>query len=157
MDEHMSSFCGVGCALKSLKNRKIQTIEDVQAFDILYFLDWPKSEFAAYIFGGNEPPGRFITANHEFVVIDSEQMFSTGPCPFDTACWLVQPDGSPSQSGKALAIEVCEEISKLPNKLIAQALTIPTEMQIELRWPIAPKLHKSIEFATAFARLHAAT
>lgn len=157
MDEHTSSSCGVGCVLKSLKNREIQAIEDIQKYDIQHLLDWPKSEFAAYIFGGNEPPGRFFTTNHEFVVIDSEQMFSTGPCPFDTSCWLVQPNGSPSQSGKLLAIEVCKDVSKLPNKLIAQALAVPKEVQIELLWPIAPKLHKSIEFATAFARLHAAT
>jgi hypothetical protein len=155
MEEHASSSCGVGCGLKPLIGREVLTIEDLYPSDVQHLLDWPKSEFAAYIFGGNEPPGRLITTDHEFVVIDSEQMFSTGPSSFNTASWLMQPDGSPSQSGKALAIEVCEEVSKLPNTFIAQALTVPSEVQVELRWPIAPKLHKSIEYATAYALRHA--
>jgi hypothetical protein len=155
LEEHASSPCGASCALKPLIGREVRTIEDLLPSEVQYLLDWPKSEFAAYIFGGNEPSGRLITTDHEFVVIDSEQMFSTGPNSFETASWLVQPDGTQSQSGKAIAIEVCKEVSKLPNTLVASALIVPSEVQIELRWPIAPKLRQSIEFATAYASLHA--
>ncbi|WP_147411084.1 hypothetical protein [Pseudomonas cavernicola] len=114
--------------------------------------DWPKSEFAAYIFGGNELPDRFFTASHEFVIIDSEQMFSSGPCQFETASWLKQRDGSPSKSGQALAIEVCREVAKLSPKVVAQALSVPDAIQVELRWPIEPKLRASIKFARAYAQ-----
>lgn len=155
MDEHTSPACGQRCALKPLIGRELRTIEDLQSSEVQHLLDWPKSEIAAYIFGGSEPPGRLVTTEHKFVIIDAEQMFSTNPSSFDEASWLVQPDGSPSHSGKALAIEVCEEIAKLPSELIAQALTLPSEVQVELRWPIAPKLRQSIEFATAYAHLHA--
>ena len=155
MEEHASSSCGEVCALKPLIGREVRTIEDLQLFDVRHLLDWPKSEIAAYIFGGNEPPGGLITTEHKFVIIDTEQMFSTEPSSFDAASWLVQPDDSLSHNGKALAIEVCQEISKLPSELIAQALTVPSEVQVEHLWPIAPKLRQSIEFATAYAHLHA--
>lgn len=155
MEEHTSAPCGEGCALKPIIGREVRTVEDLQSSEVKHLLDWPKSEIAAYIFGGNEPPGRLITTDHEFVIIDAEQMFSTGPSSFDAASWLVQPDGSLSHNGKALAMEVCEEVSKLPSELIAQALTVPSEVQVELRGPIAPKLRQSIDFATAYAQLHA--
>lgn len=152
MEEHTSFSCGDGCALKSLIGREVRTIEDLQLSEVQHLLDWPKSEIAAFIFGGNEPPDRLITTEHEFVIIDAEQMFSNDPCSFDAASWLVQPDGSPSHSGKALAIEICKEISQLPSDLIAQALTVPSGVQVEICWPIAPKLRQSIEFATAYAQ-----
>lgn len=154
MEEHASSSCCVGCVLEPLLGREVRVIEDLLPCKVQHLLDWPKSELAAYIFGGNEPPGRLITAEHDFVVIDSEQMFSTGPCLLDAASWLVHPDGSPSLSGKALSIEVCEQISKLRDAVIAQALTVPSEIHIEYRWPIAPKLQQSIEFASAYVGLH---
>lgn len=157
MDEHASQSCSNKCAMTPLFNQEIRTIEDLRPHEIKYFLDWPKSEFAAYIFGGNEPPGKLITTDHEFVIIDSEQMFSTNPCSFDTASWLKHADGSPSQSSLALAIEVCKEVSRLPSALVSDALAVPTGVEVEFRWPIEPKLRQSLEFATQYARLHPST
>jgi hypothetical protein len=147
MDEHVQPCCP-GCVLDPLVDQEVHTIESLQRYEIKHLIDWPKSEFAAYIFGGNEPSGKFFTAAHEFVIIDSEQMFSTDPCSFDSASWLKKPDGSPSESGKALAIEVCTEIASLPSELVAQALILDSDLRIELRWPIAPKLRASIAFSS---------
>lgn len=154
MEEHESQSCSQACAMAPLFNREIRTIEDLLPYEIEHFLDWPKSEFAAYIFGGNEPPGRLITAEHEFVIIDSEQMFSTGPCAFDTASWLTQANGSASNSGFALAIEVCKEVSSLSPAFISAALAIPPGVEVDLHWSIEPKLRQSIQFATQYVRLH---
>lgn len=154
MEEHASQSCGNACAMDPLFNREIRTIEDLRPYEIQHFLDWPKSEFSAYIFGGNEPPGRLITAQHEFVIIDSEQMFSTGPCSFDTASWLKHANGSPSKSGLAIATEVCTEVSRLPSTLVSDALAVPTGVEVAFRWPIETKLRQSIKFATQYARLH---
>lgn len=150
MEEHVLPPCGPNCGLQPMVGCEIFSLEDLLKFDIRHLIDWPKSEFAAYIFGGNEPPGRLFTAAHEFVIIDSEQMFSTGPCPFDTAAWLTEPDGSPSKSGHALAIEVCKQISMLSMELVVQALSLPGGITVELRWPIAQKLQASIDFSREY-------
>ncbi|MBU6435567.1 MAG: hypothetical protein KJS98_19835, partial [Nitrospirae bacterium] len=154
MQEHVPPPCGLGCALRPLVGRKVQMLEDLQLQGVHHLVDWPKSEFAAYIFGGNEPPGRFFTAAHEFVIIDAEQMFSTGPCSFDTAFWLKRPDGTSSKSGTALATEVCREVGGLSDSVISQALSIPVGIEIELHWSIASKLQESVKFSSAYARAH---
>jgi hypothetical protein len=154
MEEHAHPPCGSECALEPLVGHEVQTLEDLQLQVVHHLIDWPKSEFAAYIFGGNEPPGRFFTAAHEFVIIDAEQMFSTGPCPFDTAFWLKQPDGTLSKSGTALATEVCREVGGLSDSVLSQALSIPVGIEIELDCPIASKLQESAKFSSAYARAH---
>ena len=154
MNEHPGRSCGTACALEPLIGREMRTIEDLQPHKIRHLRDWPKSVFAAYVFGGNEPSGMFITTQHEFVIIDSDQMFSSGPASFDSVSWLTQPDGLPSKSGKALCIEVCSEVSNLSPTLVSQALAVPSGVSIKFSWPVEPNLRKSIEFASAYARLH---
>ena len=151
MDEHKNSSCGFECEFNPLFGREIRTLEDLDVPGIKHLIDWPKSEFAAYIFGANEPPGRLFTSTHEFVIIDSELMFSTGPCTFETATWLTREDGLVSSSGHALAKEVCSEIGSLSTESIERALALPAELQIELRWPIAANLRASIQFAQSYA------
>lgn len=152
IEEHVYPPCGPECALLPLVGREIQSPDDLHFSGIGGLLDWPKSEIAAYIFGGNEPPGRLFTVAHEFAIIDSEQMFSTGPCVFDDSPWLRYPDGSPSVAGKALAITVCREIGNLSSDDLTAALAIPHAINIDLRWPIAPKVHASVKFAAAYHR-----
>jgi hypothetical protein len=152
MSEHKNQPCSGDCALRFLCDKEILTVNDLAGSQIAHLLDWPKSEYAVYLFGGNEPPGRLFTTAHEFVIIDSEQMFSTGPCAFDTAHWWNDPDGEPSQSGRALAAEVCADLASLSERDIEDALLIPQGIKVRKRWPIAPKLRASREFAAFFAR-----
>jgi hypothetical protein len=152
MPEHKNQICSEDCALRFLFDKPIRTVEDITGSRIVNLLDWPKSEYAAYLFGGNEPPGRLFTTAHEFVIIDSEQMFSTGPCAFDTAHWWNEPDGRPSPSGRALAAEVCSDLTSLTEGEIENALRVPEGIRVRRRWPIAPKLRASRQFAVAFCR-----
>ncbi|MEO8343447.1 MAG: hypothetical protein ABI536_06470 [Gallionella sp.] len=153
MDEHAHPPCSSDCALDELVGLQINSIEDVSNLNVKNIIDWPKSELAAYIFGGNEPPGKLFTASHEFVIIDSEQMFSTGPSPFgNSAPWMWRANRSFSESGHALAVTVCKEISSLPASFVEEVLAIPNGILIDLRWPIMPKLKASIEFARNYAR-----
>lgn len=113
-------------------------------------MDWPKSEVAAYLFGGHEPPGRLITTAHEFVIIDSEQMFSTNPCDLTETRWWNNPDGSPSVSGRRLTSQVCRDLCRLSEFDLQEALRIPETVSVEQLWPIAPKLNASRAFARLF-------
>ena len=127
LDEHASMRCGPECSLKALFDHEVRSVDDLVFSGVSHLLDWPKSELAAYIFGGNEPPGRLFTATHEFVIIDSEQMFSTGPCQFDTWSWLKTPDGAAHLGGHKLAEEVCREISSLPSSFLSESLVKPSK------------------------------
>ena len=155
MDEHVYPPCSSTCSLKFLIGKSIETVDDLSGSNIAHLLDWPKSEFAACLFGGNEPPGRLFTAVHEFVIIDSEQMFSTGPCELDGTSWWNRPDGQPSSSGRALALEVCREVSCLSEADVEDALLIPKGVSVRKQWPIAPKLRASRKFATDFCATYA--
>lgn len=152
MDEHVPRPCDSGCELEPLVGTEIRSIEELQPYRIDHLIDWPKSELAAYIFGGNEPSGKFFTMGHEFVIIDSEMMFSTGPCSFEMASWLKQADGTFSEIGMSLAIDVCKEISMLPTDFVAQALTVPHDISIKSHRLIEPRLRASIQFATEYAK-----
>lgn len=150
LDEHPSQPCTHTCALTFLIGKSIQTLDDLRGSDIAHLLDWPKSDFAAYLFGGNEPPGRLITVGHEFVIIDSETMFSAEPSSFETAQWWNLPNGSPSIIGRALAHEVCCELTSLSDDEIENTLRIPEGIVIRKPWAIAPILRKSRKSAAQF-------
>jgi len=119
-----------------------------------HILDWPKSEFAAYLFGGNEPPGRLFTTSHELVIIDSEQMFATGPCNFETARWWNEADGSPSSLGRTLSLEVCADLTALSESKVQDALRVPVGVSFRELWRIAPKLKASRRFAADYLLSH---
>jgi len=155
LTEHLHPPCTADCALKFLMDRPNPTVADLKESSIAHLLDWPKSEFAAYVFGGTERPDKLFTTAHEFVIIDSELMFDTGPCEFDTASWWNEPDGRPSYSGRALALEVCTDLAALLESQVQEALQVPDGVSIPKRLPIAPRLKASRKFAAGYIVSHA--
>ena len=155
MDEHIHAPCSPECSLEFMNGRSVETVDDLRDSEIDHLLDWPKSEFAAFLFGANELPGRLFTTAHEFVIIDSEQMFSTDPCSLDGAAWWKNPDGHLSLSGQALALEVCHDLCALSTEDLDDALSIPITISVRKRWLIEPKLKASRKFATQFCASHA--
>lgn len=149
LDEHLHPPCGDKCDLAPLVNKPICSVEDLENLGISHILDWPKSELAACLFGGTEPPGRLFTSSHEFVIIDSELMFASGPCSFDSTIWWGRKF-EPEPSGYRLAVEVCNELLALGHSGIENALTVPTGVSVQERWPIAPLLFKSFSYAHSF-------
>jgi hypothetical protein len=151
MEEHArDAGCSHSCAFEFLLGRSLVTVDDFKGSNIAHLLDWPKSNFAACLFGANEPPDGFITREHEFVIIDSEQMFSTGPCELSGTAWWNLPDGSPSPVGRALALEVCRDVASLSSDELNDALAIPTQVTVRQRWPIAPLVQASHALAVAY-------
>lgn len=153
LDEHGPKPCSPSCPMRALA--EVRSLEDLEGVAVAHLMDWPKSEFAAYIFGANEVSDRLFTATHEFVIIDSEQMFATGPCSFETAFW-VRPDIVASQRAKGfeLAATTCADVSRLSPTQVAEALKVPRGVSIHRRWPIAPKIKQSVNFASQYVRDH---
>jgi hypothetical protein len=152
LDEHVYHPCSHGCPIEFLVNMQLRTVEDLLNSHVSHLLDWPKSEISAYLFGGNEPPGRLFTKAHEFVIIDSELMFSTIPCPFDSLPWMSDSEGHPSCSGNSLVLEVCQDLASLSALEIEEALKIPASVAVQETWPVAPILHASRRHADEFVR-----
>ncbi|MGF6664988.1 hypothetical protein QF000_006656 [Paraburkholderia atlantica] len=152
LDEHAPAACSGDCPLDLLCGRSIDSVDDLPVSKFQHLLDWPKSDFAACLFGANDSPGLLITSAHELVIIDSEQMFLTGPVRLDGAAWWNMRDGSPSPSGRKLAREVCQDLCGLSAADIKDALSIPKGISIDKNWPIAPKLKASRLFAADFLR-----
>lgn len=151
LDEHVHPPCSEHCNLAPLVGIPVESVEDIAGLPIAYILDWPKSEMAACLFGGNEPPGRLFTKQHEFVIIDSELMFSTDPCAFESVVWWGDKD-DPTPSGLKIAREVCAGLLALGQHSLQQALALPAGVTVNERWPIAPLLYKSFEYAENFVR-----
>lgn len=148
--EHANPPCSAQCQLSFLKGKSIETVDDLGGSEIRHLLDWPKSDFAACLFGANEPSGHLFTIDHEFVIIDSEQMFSTGPCAFDCTGWWRCSDGRQSIPGQELALEVCRNFCELSLADIEDALAIPERISVQKKWPILAKLKASREIAMEF-------
>lgn len=151
LDEHAARPCGVPCPMHPLARLEIRSVEDLEGIDVAHLRDWPKSEFAAYVFGANEPSDGLFTSQHEFVIIDNEQMFSTRPCPFESTHWLRGLAGAAYLKGLELADETCADIASLTGAKLSAALAIPSGVNIDRRWPIAPKIRQSIKFASTYA------
>lgn len=149
LDEHIYPPCTEGCSLALLLGKPIGAVEDIVDLPVAHIIDWPKSEMAACLFGGHEPPGQLFTKTHEFVIIDSELMFSTGPCSFESTTWWGEKD-APTPSGLALAKEVCAGFIALGRESLTDAVTLPKGVAVKERWPVAPLIYRSFAYAEAF-------
>jgi hypothetical protein len=105
-------------------------------------MDWPKSHFAAYLFGGLEPPGHLFSKTHEFVIIDSELMFHSDPCILSEDSWW--------KDGRQLAIEACLELSKLTEHDLEQIFDIPETVLVDGYQEIDRRFRKSQALAINF-------
>lgn len=144
MQEHYL-VCEKNCALKKLNG--VSDVDNLPIGAIDHIIDWPKSEIAADLFGANECSGKFFTVNHEFVIIDSEQMFSTCSQDLNLNSWVLM-DNMCSIGGYAVAVEVCREITSLPNTIIQKALEIPKGIYIDERWSIGERVNGAIKYAS---------
>jgi hypothetical protein len=149
LDEHPYQPCSADCPI-FLLNKQVITLEVLMGSNIAHLLDWPKSEFATYLFGGHEPPGRLFTTRHEFVIIDSELMFSISPSNFGDIDWLYEPDGSRSIKGFTIAIDVCRNFLSLSEDTIEAALSAPKGIRNCNRKYISSILKQSRKFATNY-------
>lgn len=151
LDEHVEIPCNSECRLVPLVGRPVGAVEDIADIDIPHILDWPKSELAACLFGGTEPPGRLFTVEHDFVIIDSELMFASGPSDFDCTRWWGE-NAAPISSGFMMAEQVCSEFLALGHQSLKCALALPSEIEVNETWRIEPLLYESFAFAESFLK-----
>lgn len=131
----VSAPCSARRRIEALAGTEVRTVQDLDGVAIDHILDWPRADFAACLFGANDGPDSLITTDDEFVIIDSEQMFSTGPTPFANTLWW------DTTGGRELAAQMCREVASLT----------PDQFEDALRRPSGVRLPSVNKFA-AFAR-----
>lgn len=149
LDEHsLRQGCSPGCPAILLPGQSFDSVDDRVSSGINHLLDWPKSRLAACLFGGNEPPDHLITTDHEFVIIDSEQMFATKPCPL-SGCSMRCFAGEHQNSYQELALEVCHDLVRLTEEVLNNALAIPQGIRglSQRKRDTATRLKASYHFA----------
>ncbi len=158
--EHSSGTCASDCPLASLDRafnaHDADPVEVLENSSLAHIMDWPRSEIAAPIFGANEPPGRLFTTDHELVIIDGEQMFSTQPSDARVTSWWRRTDGSPSTAGMRLTRNVCSAIGSLSDQNLLDCLAIPSGIKIRSRWSISKIVFQAKAYCERFLR-HEAT
>jgi hypothetical protein len=144
LKEHERSSCSSSCDIGQLSNI---TFDEAGGFESVRFTnmrDFLKCRLAAYVFGANEPSGDFFTTLHEYVIIDSEQMFSSQPSDFRRSNLLS------SSFMFDIAFQTCSDISSISQNTVEKALAIPDGLSIELKWSIRKIVNAGIELASAY-------
>ena len=151
MTEHSSNNCKENCPLLPLRGNDL-TIEKLKTSQIKSILDLPKSDIAACIFGAGEPSGRFFTASHDFVIIDSEQMFASGPGCLSEITWDMNREDTDLHE---LKIETCWNIQNLSESTIQRSLDIPSDIHLDELWSIGDRIKASRKAINCFLQCQA--
>ena len=86
----------------------------------------------------HEPPGRLFTADHSFVQIDNELMFSrSAGADLRDSPWVADESGRMNAAGLNEATRLCEQVLSLPDTVFQEALRMPEEYNPRMVWSSA--------------------
>lgn len=124
-DEHLPDGCSLShsCPLLALRNLKLEsdaTLETYLSCGVSDAIDLIRGEILGYLCGQFEPAGRLFTVRHEFVQIDNELMFATGPVNLMDCRWLR------FHAGRQCAKDVCLRLSEISDEELLSLAAIPT-------------------------------
>jgi hypothetical protein len=125
---------------EALNSRTTHPLDVIKSAPIASFIDWPRSDVAAALFGAGEVCGRLLTAAMSNVIIDSEQMFASMPDSTLSTCWLQADATTGERKGLDLTLEVCESVAKLSASEFSAFVKAPPHVTIQLQQPIMPVL-----------------
>jgi hypothetical protein len=116
---------------EGLNDSSSHPLEAVRKAPIKAFIDWPRSEVAAFLFGANEPCGRLLTTDLTNVIIDSELMFSTNPDLSLDTTWLRADRAARDGQGLELTLEVCASVAGLSTTDLMALAAPPVGVEIK--------------------------
>lgn len=125
---------------EALNSRTTHPLDVIKSAPIASFIDWPRSDVAAALFGAGEVCGRLLTAAMSHVIIDSEQMFASKPDSTLSTCWLQADLTTGGRKGLDLTLEVCESIARLSSSEFSAFVKAPPYITLRLQQPIMPVL-----------------
>jgi len=145
LNEHEADYCGLDCPLKSLdanlNDPEIDRVELLKKCKVLHATDWVRGDLLACLCGANEPSDGVFTQDHEFVLINNEQMFSFHPrnnLSILDCGWLKGAGDQISKQGMQIAMDLLTKFSKISDVEIEDICTIPLDYKTEELWEIKP-------------------
>ena len=117
--------------------------------------NWASGEILGYLCGQFEPGGHLCTRSHDFVLIDNECMWHSGPGDLWECDWL-RHNGRVSKAGLKLASEVCKALCGLSDEELNWIGRVPPgfldEPQRELYGDLRDNMRSAKRVAGEFLR-----
>ena len=146
LDEHLHPSLCDGCPLPTLNDQFQNLPYDVNVLrrsPVSNVLDWARGEMLGMLCEMHEPPGGLFTADHSFVQIDNELMFSqSAGADLRDSPWVVGDSGQMNSAGVNEAIRLCEQVLSLPDTLFREALRIPQGYNPRMEWSVSREIDR---------------
>jgi len=153
IDIHVPAYCSEDCPLKEL-NRRFETspydINLLKSSPIKHAMDMARGEILGMLCEMHEPPGYLFTADHSFVQIDNELMFSRDAGGNLWKSPWVQYEGAINPDGLSDAIRLCERLLSLDESVFAEAFRLPSGHRPSVGWSLSAEITKIRPRALAF-------
>ena len=144
LDEHPLRSTCENCPLPTLneqfRNRPYD-IDVLKMSSVANVLDWARGEMLGILCEMHEPPGRLFTADHSFVQIDNELMFSRNAgADLGDSPWVVDESGRTNAAGLNEAVHLCEQVLSLPDNVFREALLMPGGYHPRMVWSVRKEI-----------------
>ena len=146
LDEHPHPSLCDNCPLLTLneqfKNRPYD-VDVLRRSPVTNVLDWARGEMLGMLCEMHEPPGRLFTADHSFVQIDNELMFSrSAGADLRDSPWVVDETRRINAAGLSEAIHLCEQVLSLPDTVFREALRMPEGYNPPMVWSVRKEIDR---------------
>ena len=146
LDKHPHPSLCDNCPLLALNEQFRNRPYDVDVLrrsPVTYALDWARGEMLGMLCEMHEPPGRLFTADHSFVQIDNELMFSrSAGADLRDSPWVVDDGGRMKVAGLDEAIHLCEQVLSLPATVFRDAIRMPRGYNPRMIWSVRREIDR---------------
>ena len=149
--EDCNDTCPVNRLYEKLRDPAIDSTEALSESTIRNAIDWARVNMLAYICGANEGgEERLITPDHQLFMIDNEQMFSTSPGNLMECHFVTLRNGSVSETGMRIAIDLCEKFTILTDSEINSMVSVPDAYVVDKQWDVEPIIIEARNYCQRF-------
>ena len=159
LDEHPHPSLCEDCPLLALNDEFRNRPYDVDVLrksQVKDALDWARGEMLGMLCEMHEPPGRLFTADHAFIQIDNELMFSrSAGADLRDSPWVMDDAERINRAGLDEVIHLCEQVLSLPDAVFQEAIRMPEGYKPRMVWSvrkeiglIRPRAQDFLEWAT---------
>lgn len=155
-EQHDDNYA-IDCPIKVLYEKSndplLNKMHVLKQSSVKNSMDYARAEILAYLCGANERYEFIYTKNHELIMVDNEQTFSSAPCNVLDIDIIKEPDGNLSPLGKKIVHDLCKSFSRISDEDIEMFTSKPNDYKVKKLWKIKPKLFKARKYAGDIVRV----
>ncbi len=144
LDEHSHQHPCNSCALAELKKQFLlrpYEVEVLRTSKIADAINMARGQMLGMLCEMFEPPGCLFTADHAFVQIDNELMFSSDAgADLRDSRWVVDDANQIRSTGLEEAIRLCKQVLSLPDAVFQEAIRMPTGYRPQMKWSVREEI-----------------